>query len=263
MFPNPIEVRMKHLMSILLVTMFVTIATGCGSNPAGAVNRAAPSGTGMMVRSIQFAGDSEKYSVFIPPTYDAKKSYPTIIFLSGLFEGGDDGVTQTTVGIGPQIAKRPERFKDFIVVFPQSDSGNWNSQSHHDLAWATFEDVARSYSVDRSRVIVTGLSTGGLGTWQMAAKYPDRIAAIVPMAAQADQDLAPKLVNMPIWAFHNGGDILPPASSTKGMIKAIKRAGGDPKMTIYGGLGHNCWNSAYSESELFTWMKSQKLRGAK
>jgi predicted peptidase len=252
---------MSRAFSLIVSVLMLVTLVGCGSNPASKLNRNAPAGTGMMLRTMSFNGSDEKYSVYVPPTYDAKKSYATIIFLSGLFEGGDDGVTQTTVGIGPQIAKRPERFKDFIVVFPQSDSGNWNKQAHHDLAWSAFEHVAKDYNIDRSRVIVTGLSTGGLGTWQMAAKYPGRIAAIVPMAAQADQSLAPQLVRMPIWAFHNGGDILPPSSSTTGMVKKIKSLGGDPKMTIYGALGHNCWNSAYSNAELFSWMASQRVSG--
>jgi predicted peptidase len=235
------------------------LCVGCGSNPAGSINKNAPAGTGMMLRTVNFDGDNDKYSVYVPPTYSKDKSYAAIIFLSGLFEGGDDGVAQTGVGIGPQIAKYPDRFKDFIVIFPQSDSGRWNRDEHHRLAWATFEDVAAKYNIDRKRVIVTGLSTGGLGTWMMGAKYPDRIAAIVPMAAEADEDLAPRLVNMPIWAFHNAGDILPMAGATKGMIKAIKRAGGKPKMSIYGAPGHNCWNRAYSEKELFTWLKQQTL----
>ncbi len=246
--------------SILLLALIgLTTLVGCGSNPAHSVNKGAPKGTGFTLRSIQFEGDTEKFSVYVPRNYDAKKKWPAIIFLSGLFEGGSDGIANTTVGIGPEIAKHPDRF-DFIVVFPQSNSGRWNKDAHHRLAWATLDDVAREYSIDRSRIIVTGLSTGGLGTWMMGAKYSDRIAAIVPMAAESDEDLAPRLVKMPIWAFHNGGDILPPAGSTKGMIKAIKKAGGDPKMTIFSAPLHNCWSAAYATPELLTWMRAQRLK---
>ena len=41
------------------------------------------------------------------------------------------------------------------------------------------------------------------------------------------------------------------------MIDAIKKTGGDAKLTICDGVGHNSWLNAYGNRELFTWLFSQ------
>jgi hypothetical protein len=46
------------------------------------------------------------------------------------------------------------------------------------------------------------------------------------------------------------------------MAAAMKALGGDVRYTEYPGVGHNSWEKAYAEPELFTWMLS-KATGAK
>ena len=43
------------------------------------------------------------------------------------------------------------------------------------------DHVIGKLNVDPERVYVTGLSMGGYGTWRLAATYPDRFAAAVPI----------------------------------------------------------------------------------
>ena len=50
---------------------------------------------------------------------------------------------------------------------------------------ALIEHICNTLPVDRDRVYLTGFSMGGFGTWQTACQYPDRFAAIVPLAAAA------------------------------------------------------------------------------
>ena len=37
------------------------------------------------------------------------------------------------------------------------------------------------------------------------------------------------------------------------MIKALKAAGGSPRYDEYAGVGHNSWDRAYANAELYTW----------
>ena len=41
------------------------------------------------------------------------------------------------------------------------------------------------------------------------------------------------------------------------MIKAIKKAGAEPKYTEYPGVGHNSWDKAYATKELYDWLLKQ------
>jgi predicted peptidase len=160
--------------------------------------------------------------------------------------------------MGPEVAQRAHDFP-FIVIFPQS-KGGWheNSQAAVD-AISTLHQVEKDYSVDADRVYLTGLSTGGYGTWAIGAKYHTEFAALVPLCAYApEQNMIPMLATLPIWAFHNGGDPIVLAAGTQSACADINQAGGHAKYTQYGALGHDCWKAAYADPELFSWMLAQR-----
>jgi hypothetical protein len=54
-----------------------------------------------------------------------------------------------------------------------------------------------------------------------------------------------------------GDDPAVPVEHFREMFEAFK-AGGNPKYTEYPGVGHGCWDRAYSEKELWVWLKKQK-----
>src|ERR1700683_2862705 len=47
--------------------------------------------------------------------------------------------------------------------------------------WAALEQSVKEFHGDRERVYLTGLSMGGYGVWDLAAKYPRKFAAYVPI----------------------------------------------------------------------------------
>ena len=239
----------------MVIVSALLALVGC-SSPAKSINSKAPPGTGMSVQKLKLAdGSTKKVSVFLPFNYDGKREFPTIVFLQGLGEGGSDGVKNTTVGLGPAIARRPSTFP-FIAVFPQS-GGPWGTDGAQKMAIDVLDAAQAKYKIDRSRVYLTGLSTGGFGTWAIGAKKPDRFAALVPCCAYSGEAFAPKLTKMPVWAFHNNLDPFVLSGSTKDTVKKINQLGGNAKMTIYGAIGHDCWGRAYDDPELWKWLAQQ------
>lgn len=240
--------------------LFAIVATlvGCAGSPPKLAASNVRAGTGF-VRTVYKApnGESRNLTVFVPMNYDSSRAWPAVVFMHGLFEGGNDGNKNTTVGIGPAIAKNPSRFNCF-VIFPQSPSGSWGDESQYSLAVAALDHVSSLYTIDPQRVSITGLSTGGLGTWRAAANYPDRFVRVAPMCAYDDYDNVPKLTKRPVWAFHNAGDPFVGAGGTKKMVERINAAGGNAKATIYGGIGHNCWDRAYADADFIAWLTFAK-----
>ena len=89
------------------------------------------------------------------------------------------------------------------------------------------DHLARHLRIDQRRVYVTGLSMGGYGTWWLAAAYPDRIAAIVPICGGGEPgNMAAQLARVPVWCFHGARDTVVPVSESKQMVDAICRRGG-------------------------------------
>src|SRR5262249_17824040 len=151
-------------------------------------------------------GAEAKYVLFVPHDYKGDKAYPLILFLHGSGESGTDGKKQVAVGLGPALKKHEKAFP-FLVVFPQSQKYSWQADSQDSQrAIAILDEVMKSYKVDPQRVYLTGLSMGGSGTWSLAAKYPGRWAAIVPVCGGGDPKQAEKIKHLPCWCFHGSAD---------------------------------------------------------
>jgi predicted peptidase len=241
------------------VVLLAALAGGCGNaDPSKKLNASMPKGTGFILREVKTDAGNQKYSVFIPRDYKPGVPYPTIIFLHGIGEAGSDGVNCTTVGIGPAIAKRNGNFP-FIVLFPQV-GWDWTTKAAGDEVLDVLADAQKQYSIDSDRVTLTGMSSGGKGVWVLGARYSNKWNALVPMGGFAAVDAVPALAKsrIPIWALHNSGDFVVPSGGTKTMLKKLQEAGANPRSTIYDAGGHNCWDAAYDEGELFVWLQQQR-----
>ena len=205
-------------------------------------------------------GHEAKYVVFIPHHYDGKSAFPTILFLHGSGAIGNDGQKQVAGALANAIRKGEESFP-FIAVFPQSNEGGWTAGSvGGKRALAILDEVETRYKVDKKRTYLTGLSMGGEGTWSLAAAYPDRWAAIVPICGGGDPKVAAKIKDIPCWCFHGDADKLIPASASREMIRALSRVGGRPLYHEFPDVGHNCWDLAYAMPDLYEWLLLQKSK---
>jgi predicted peptidase len=236
---------------------------GCSGRSIDWSNEGAPAGRGFLTRQFTYNGETRNYTVFVPWSYSDRPQvkYPVIMFLHGVLEGGSDGRKCVTVGLGPAVNERRQTFP-FLAVFPQSGS-DWQGQEKMGLAMATLDQVLKDYpGADPDRVILTGLSNGGDGTWKIGAAYPNRFAALVPMCSAVDYDDVPNLTKIPIWCFHNAVDPFRSCGRASAMCDKIRAAGGNVRFTKYGTFGHDCWTEAYSTDEVFHWMMAQKRGGA-
>lgn len=244
----------------LLICAMLIVAAGCGGgpNPQNMLT-SMPTGTGFIVRTSNGAAGQKKYNIFIPRDYNPARQYPAVVFLHGIGEAGSDGVRCTTVGIGPAIGRRNGSFP-FIVIFPQTGS-DWTSSQSENIMLDAIRDARANYSIDPARISLTGMSSGGKGTWVLGARHPEIFAALVPMGGFSAPNEVPRLTKIPIWALHNSDDWVVGVGNTRDMIRRLQEAGGNPKYTIYenSGNGHNCWDQAYDEGALFTWMLAQRL----
>lgn len=234
------------------------LASGCIGSGAGVrqSTRHFPQQTGFVQRELTIDGVRKSYWVFLPPNYHPSRLHPTVLFLHGLFEGGNGGSNVLSAGLGPVIARNPEAWP-FITIFPQSN-GSWQGDEHERLAIAALDDAEKQYPIDPDRVILAGLSYGGLGVWEIGARNKGRFAALVPVSGHAAPELAEALVLTPVWAFASRDDMWVNADNSRQMCAAIQSRGGRARLTEFPGGEHDCWALAIDGSELMTWMLRQK-----
>ena len=203
-----------------------------------------------------------QYLQFLPLGYDTNhdQKYPLILFLHGIGERGNDLEKIKLHG----LPKMVEDFPDFpfILISPQCpDDTRWECEL--DAIDHLLNTVVDTLRVDEDRIILTGLSMGGAGTWAMVAKFPDRFAAIVPICGAGDPSQAEKFSHVPVWIFHGTEDKAVPFERSSVMYEALKNSGGLPRFTIYNGAGHDVWIPAYDTDELYEWMAEQSRKHSK
>jgi poly(3-hydroxybutyrate) depolymerase len=219
---------------------------------------------GFHLRTVQAPDGPRKYTVYLPEGFDGRKLYPVVLFLHGSGSRGDDGILPAQSGLGPIIAGHPSGFP-IIAVFPQARRSWLAGTDDAKGALAALDDVMATYSVDRDRVILTGLSMGGRGSWELASSAPERFSAIVPICGSFPMEgvakLASKIKALPTWTFVGDADADRTVLSMRAIATALRAAGAAPRSTEYRDVGHNSWDRAYSEPGLITWMLQQKRQG--
>ena len=223
---------------------------------AAALLGSAPPESGFVDKTIDYNGASVKYVVFVPKAYDPEKAHPTILFLHGSGEQGDDGKKQAGQGLGNAIKLAEDKW-NFLVIFPQKPAGRGGFAEHEKLILDIIEKTKKEYKVDDKRFYLTGLSMGGYGSWTLACKYPTMFTAAAPICGGGNPADAAKIKDLPVWAFHGDKDTAVPLKKSQDMIDALKAAGGNPKFTVYPGVGHNSWDKAYREENLHEWFLQQ------
>jgi predicted peptidase len=219
--------------------------------------------TGILTLTHKDADGKEvRYVLFVPHDYKGDKPYPLILFLHGAGEtadGKNEG-KQAKVGIGPAVQKQEKTFPAFVLM-PQAQKRGWQADGESaQLALDILKEVQKNYKIDDKRLYLTGLSMGGFGTWSLAAKYPEKWAAIVPICGGGNPKDAEKIKDIPCWVFHGDADMSVKVDRSRDMVKALKDAGGSPKYDEYPGVGHNSWDKAYGTKELYEWLFMQKKK---
>ena len=252
---------LRHSAAVVMALACAALAACNGASEIARESIGKHGDRGFMYKTLVRGDHVRKYGLFIPLGYNPANKYPVIIFLQGIGEGqgmGQGDGKNLTVGLGPFVAAQESSFP-FICIFPQS-SGGWdpNSSYAEDVITA-LDDVTKTYSVDVDRVSLTGLSTGGYGTYAIGAKYHDRFAALVPMGSNgSDLADADKLTHVAVRAYCSASGDIFAGSNDRNMVAKIKALGGNAEFIETPTSGHDCWEYVYGSGELFAWLQHQR-----
>jgi predicted esterase/DNA-binding beta-propeller fold protein YncE len=199
--------------------------------------------------------------LFLPRDTSALENgkYPLIISLHGIGESGNDLWRVKNEGL-PKILDGKNTFP-FIVAAPQCPSSTeWYYNGGIQAKVNTMIDslIAR-YPVDVNRIYLTGLSMGGIGTIDLAIRYPNRFAALMPIAFRIEDGWnVCAIKNIPIWAFHGEKDDIIPFSKAQTVINMLTVCGASPVFTSYPDLYHDAWTRTYNNPAVYEWLLTKK-----
>ena len=194
--------------------------------------------TGSMERHYVLDGANEvmPYRVHVPTAYRDAAPTPLVIALHGL-GGNEDSFFDSYSGVPVKLAER----HGFLMAAPlgyrvdgfygatMGGAPDAAMRRRLELSEKDVLEVVRlmraHYNVDPGRIYLIGHSMGAIGTWHLAAKYPDLWAAVGPFSGTGTPASVERMKGIPQIVVHGDADPTVPVSGSRNMVAEMKRLG--------------------------------------
>jgi hypothetical protein len=200
-------------------------------------------------------GQTLKYLLVKPKDLNPETKYPLVVSLP---YGGYEASAAQLLANSSNAYKYPA----FLFVPFCPDGAGWggipNYPTIDTLVFDAIFKLEEEMNIDARRRYVTGVSRGGYGSWHFITTRPDMFAAAIPVCGGGNPQLASRIRDVSVWAFHGALDRNVPVSGSRDMIDALKKAGGDPKYTEFSDKAHNIWYEVTQTSGVWDWLFEQR-----
>jgi predicted peptidase len=233
-------------------------------------------------KEFTYNGNKLPYRILYPENYDKSKKYPLLLFLHGAGERGNDNEKQLVHGSKLFISEENRKNFQAIVVIPQCpENSSWSTMKvdrtvnppvrtfdySMDPTWPLVsanelvKQIISEGSVDKTRVYITGLSMGGMGTFESVYRYPELYVAAAPICGGgAVNQYDNRISKTAFWVFHGNADPAVDVKLSREMVDKLKTINTEVKYSEYPGIGHNSWDNAFAEKEFLSWMLLHKKK---
>ncbi|HEV8273067.1 MAG TPA: dienelactone hydrolase family protein [Chitinophagaceae bacterium] len=227
-------------------------------------------------------GKTLPYRILYPANYDKTKKYPLLLFLHGAGERGNDNEKQLTWGSKLFITEENRKNFPAIIVLPQCPEESFWAVTKIDRTTTPFtiefdytaepnwplaaanelvKKISKEEGVDKSRIYISGLSMGGMGTFESVYRYPELYAAALPICGGGDVNHYDKRVaKVPFWVFHGAADAVVNVKLSQEMVEKLKSLKAEVRYSEYPGVNHDSWNKAFAEPDYLSWMLLHKKK---
>lgn len=146
---------------------------------------------------------------------------PLVIFLHGASLCGRD--LQKVRHYGTIDALERGLKLDAFVIAPQNPGGAWSPSKVGQL----IDWCEENYPIDTTRIYVLGMSLGGFGTIDVAAEFPDRIAAAIALCGGNTTKKISNLNQLPLVIAHGTADRAVPCRNSENIVNTMKQTRGE------------------------------------
>ncbi len=188
-------------------------------------------------------------SLYVPEYYIETQAWPLIVALHG-----GNGQGQHFVWTWLREAKS----RGYLLAAPSSMGSTWSPDDDAGVI-GVVNDMAARYNVDRSRVLLTGMSDGGTFTFIFGLAHSDVFTALAPLCgvlhpAVLTQGALEQGKNLPVYLVHGAKDWLFPIEQARMAAKVLAERKIDHVWRELPDLSH-----AYPRSEndrILDWLES-------
>jgi predicted peptidase len=124
-----------------------------------------------------------------------------------------------------------------VMVAPDVPDRSWSTVRSEMAVLALIEHVLAQHAIDRDRIVVTGYSMGGGGTWYMAARHADVFDGAIVMAG-SPRGTEVTSVTVPIYLIHSPDDEVVPFAGAEAAYEALSARGQRVELRVLPGRTH-------------------------
>ncbi|MBI2187087.1 MAG: prolyl oligopeptidase family serine peptidase [Acidobacteria bacterium] len=203
----------------------------------GALQASAQSAAPALLQRTFVAPDGGRilYGLSVPPGYTPGEPRPLVV---ALHPGGPRtpyyGYSFLRGIVSPAL-----RDLGAIMVAPDCPPpGSWSDPTGERAVLALVEHIRREYTIDPRRILVTGFSMGGRGTWFMATRHADLFTAAIPIAGAPGDEPLDRLGRIPMYVIHSRADDVVPFEPDARTTRELEKLGRTIRLEALDGIGH-------------------------
>ena len=125
-----------------------------------------------------------------------------------------------------------------VIVAPDCPTRIWAEEGSDQAVMALLAQVMKDFNIDRKRILITGFSMGGGGTWFMSARHPDLFTAAIPIAGPLRDQKVEQLGTIPTFVIHSRDDQLVPFDQSEAAVRMLQGMGRPVAFEPLSGVGH-------------------------
>lgn len=195
---------------------------------------------------------------FYTPKHTKREKLPLLIYFHG--DGGKKGMKEVNNYAYPAFISSGMDFPFYMIAPHVDNTDDFGTDARMEKTHELIKYIISNYDIDTNRIIISGGSSGARGAYRMAARYKDLFSCMVIGSGISYQLYDEQLTHLPIWFFHGEKDSVLDYRSMERHVKKINELGGNAKITIIQGGGHDITETVFKRDDLIKWMVSQKKK---
>ncbi len=179
-----------------------------------------------------------RYVLAVPP--DDRLDHPVPLILALHYGWPTPGPPPPFYGRGVLLGLvRPALLPlNALIAAPDCPGRDWTDPRSEAAVLQLLDHLERVHPVDRERVLLVGYSLGGIGTWYLAGRHPERFSAAIPISTVPYEEALDRIEGLPLYVIHARQDELMPLPLVEQAVNRLRTQGIAVELVVLEGVTH-------------------------